>query len=180
MQLYHLDMTLNALTGPTQEQIVVQNQWAATALDCYHSNSKVLIELDIDGSATVANLEWDSNISKATMKEKTDMAHFGGIALAWFVMSVLSDFHYVEQTEIGTGCDYRFRKVQTSDDDLNFLDDFHYVEISGILEESPSNTLTGRIKRKHEQLDKGGMRGKTSSVVVTLFSQPKTVKQIHR
>lgn len=180
MERLHLDLTKNKLKGPTQEQIITCNQWAATAFDKFHSDSNTVIEFNIDGSITNVILEWDSNFSKSAMKEKIDMANHGGVAMAWFVMSVLKDYTYVEQSEIGDGVDYRFKSVEPDDDDLNFLDDYHYVEISGILEESKTNTLKGRIKDKHEQIKKGGKKNKSSSVIVTLFKTPTTVKEIHK
>lgn len=180
MTSYHLDITQAKLSGPTKEQIIVHNQWAATGFDRYHKDSKAVIEFDIDGTVTEANLTWDSSFSKAAMKEDKDIANHGGVAMAWFVMSVLQNFGYVEQTEIGDGVDYRFRKEEPADDDLNFLDDYHHVEVSGILQESKTNTLKGRIKDKHDQIRKGGKRDKPSSIIVTLFSQPKTVKETHK
>jgi hypothetical protein len=180
MEKYHLDLTKQKLSGPTIEQIVTHNQWAATAFDKFHSDSKAVIEFSIDGTATKANLEWDSNFSKAAMNEEIDMANHGGVAMAWFVMSVLQDYVYVEQSEIGDGVDYRFKKAEPTDDDLNFLDNYHYVEISGILQESKTNTLKGRIKIKHEQIKRGEKKDKTSSVIVTLFNTPITVKEIHK
>lgn len=180
MEQYHLDLIKTKLKGPTQEQIVTCNQWAATAFDKFHSDSKTEIVFSIDGTITKAILEWDSNFSKAAMKEKIDMANHGGVAMAWFIMSVFQEFNYVEQSEIGDGVDYRFKSAEPDDDDLNFLDDYHYVEISGILEESKTNTLKGRIKDKHEQIKRGGKKDKSSSVIVTLFKAPTTVKEIHR
>lgn len=180
MNQYHLDTTKTKLKGPTTAQIETCNQWAATALDRYHLNSEAGIIFDIHGISTEAQLVWDSNFSKAAMKEEKDMANHGGVALAWFAMSVLLDYGYVEQTEIGDGVDYRFMKKEPDDDDLNFMDNFHNVEISGILQESKTNTLKGRIKDKHEQINRGGKRNESSSVIVTLFSQPKTVKEIHK
>jgi len=177
---YHLGLTLEKLKGPSNAQIITHNQWAATAFDRYHRDSKATIEFDIEGVKTIASLSWDSEFSKSAMKEEKDMANHGGVAIAWFVMSVLQDFLYVEQSEIGDGVDYRFSKAEPSDDDLNFLNDNHYVEVSGILEESKTNTLRGRIKDKHEQINKGGKNDRPSSVIVTLFSQPKTVKEIHK
>ena len=114
------------------------------------------------------------------MKENKDLANHGGVAMAWFVMAILLDYKYVEQSEIGEGVDYRFMKSVPNDDDLNFLDDYHYVEVSGILEESSTNTLNGRLKTKHTQITKGSRRLEPSSVIVTLFSVPKTVKEIHK
>lgn len=180
MNGFHLDLTKTKLKGPTQEQIVTCNQWAATALDKFHSQSKAEIEFIIDGKSKKVILEWDSNFSKSAMKEKIDMANHGGVAMAWFVMSVLQEFIYVEQSEIGDGVDYRFRNTEPDDDDLNFLDDYHYVEISGILEETKTNTLKGRIKEKHEQIKRGSKNSKTSSVIITLFNAPITVKEIHK
>jgi hypothetical protein len=180
MPQYNLEITKTKLTGPTNAQIESCNQWAATALDKFHSNSEADIVFDIHGILTNVKLVWDSKFSKAAMKEEKDMANHGGVALAWFVMSVLLDYGHVEQTEIGDGVDYRFIKNEPDDDDLNFMVNFHYVEISGILQESRTNTLKGRIRDKHEQINRGGKRNEPSSVIVTLFSQPKTVKEIHK
>lgn len=180
MEEYNLKETSEKLSGPTKEHIIVNNNWAAIAFDRYHQNSKVEIEFILHGISQRAILSWDSSFSKAAMKEDKDMANHGGVAMAWFVMSVLLDYRYVEQSEIGEGVDYRFMKSEPDDDDLNFLDDFHYVEVSGILEESKTNTLKGRIKDKHSQIVKGSKRDEPSSVIVTLFSTAKTVKEIHR
>jgi hypothetical protein len=180
MERLHLDLTKTKLKGPTQGQIVTCNQWAATAFDKFHTDSNAEIEFIIDGKNIKAILEWDSNFSKSAMKEKTDMANHGAVAMAWFVMSVMQEFTYVEQSEIGDGVDYRFKSVEPDDDDLNFLDDYHYVEISGILEESKTNTLQGRIKDKHKQISRGGKKDKVSSVIVTLFKTPTAVKEIHK
>jgi hypothetical protein len=180
MEQYQLDETINTLTGPPKDHIRVHNYWAATGLDRYHKDSSAEFEFTIDGEVKHAKLSWNSNFSKATMKEDKDIANHGGVALAWFVMSVLLGYNYVEQSEIGDGVDYRFMKSEPKDDDLNFLDNYHYVEISGILQESKTNTLKTRIKDKHEQIMRGGKRDEPSSVIITLFSAPKTVKIIHK
>lgn len=179
MQELHLSLTKERLKGPSPEQIIFNNQWAAVALDRYHTESTASLNLEIDGINSEITLKWNSDFSRNAMRERIDMANHGGVALAWFIMSILMEYGFVEQSEIGDGVDYRFKKSETDDDDLNFLDDFHYVEISGILEESRTNTMKGRIKDKHDQIDKGKKRDKSSSVIVTLFSKPKTVKEIH-
>ncbi len=180
MKNFDLNQTLDKLSGPTQDQIKVNNQWAAVALNRFHKQSKAKIGFSIDNNFEEAWINWDSNFPDAGMREKTDMANHGGVGLAMFVMSVLLDYSYAEQSEIGDGVDYRFKKFEPNDDDLNFLKDYHNVEVSGILEESTSNTLTGRIKSKHDQIDRGGRRNEPSSVIVTLFSEPKTVKESHK
>lgn len=180
MEEYDLNQTINTLIGPPKEQIIVQNFWAATALDKFHNNSSVEFEFVIHGESKRAILHWNSEFSKLAMKENKDIANQGGVALAWFVMSVLLNYKYVEQTEIGDGVDYFFRESAPNDDELNFLENNHYVEVSGILEESETNTLRKRIKDKHNQISKGNKSGESSSIIVTLFSKPKTVKEFHQ
>jgi hypothetical protein len=180
MEKYSLNQTIDHLSGPPKEQIIVQNYWAATAFDTFHKNSMAEIEFLIHGVSQKAILNWDSNFSKSAMRESKDIANQGGVALAWFVMAVLLKYSHVEQTEIGDGVDYRFTKAEPNDDDLNFLNDYHFVEVSGILKESQSNTLLGRIKKKHDQIKRGGKHNEPSSVIVTLFSVPKAVKEIHK
>jgi len=177
---YHLDLLLEKLSGPPKEHIIFQNYWAAIGFDRYHQNSKTEIEFVVDGKSIKAMLSWNSNFSKVTMKESIDIANHGGVAMAWFLMTIILGYTYVEQTEIGDGVDYRFMKAEPTDDDLNFLDEYHYVEISGILEESKTNTVKSRLKIKHDQINRGGKRDKPSSVIVTLFSHPKTVVEIHK
>lgn len=180
MQEFNLRQTIDKLSGPPKEQIIFHNYWASTAFDRYHKDSKVEIEFVIHGHSKRAILLWESNFSKAAMKEDKDMANHGGVAMAWFVMSVLLNYSYVQQSEIGEGVDYRFMKSEPNDDDLNFLDNEHYVEVSGILEESKTNTLKKRIEGKHKQIMKGSRRDESSSVIVTLFSIPKTVIELHK
>lgn len=179
MDEFNLNQTITLLAGPPKEHIIVHNFWAATALDRYHKDSKTEYEFILHGKSIRIILNWDSDFSKSTMKEDKDMANHGAVAMAWFVMSVLLDYHYVEQSEIGDGVDYLFFHSEPNDD-LNFLDNYHFVEVSGILEESKTNTLKTRIKEKHQQIKKGRKRNETASVIVTLFSIPKTVKEIHK
>lgn len=182
METYNLNQTIDKLKGPTKEQIAFYNQSAAVALDKYHIGSNEVFEFIIDGQKKTALIEWDSSFSKVAIKERKDIANFGGVSLAMFVMSVLLEYKYVEQTEIGDGVDYRFLKDEPNDDNLNFLEDpnFHYVEVSGVLEESKTNTLKKRVQDKHRQIIKGAMRNENSSVIVTLFSKTKVVKEVHK
>jgi hypothetical protein len=177
---YHLNQTLKSLSGPTDAQIISNNQWAATALDLYHNNSTAQITFQIDGKSQTLKILWDSDFSKDAMKEKRKMAEEGGVAFAFFVMSVIAGYKHVIQSEIGNGVDYRFKKNKPDEENLNFFDESHYVEVSGILEEKDANTLSRRIGDKHDQIERGSMREKSSSVIVTLFKVPIIVKEIHK
>lgn len=176
---YHLQTTVSSLEGPSKEQIIVFNQWAATALDKYHKESKASFVFRIDGKEHNIILSWESRFTKNAMKERKKMAEEGGVALAMFVMSVLLDYRYVEQSEIGDGVDYRFIKDIPDPNSLNFLANNLYVEVSGLLEETPTNNLANRIKIKHAQIEKGFKHGEPASVIITLFNNPVTVKEKH-
>jgi hypothetical protein len=76
MEEYSLNQTNNVLSGPTKEQITVQNQWAAVALDRFHNDSKAVISIKTDNEIKKVKLSWNSNFSKSAMKEEIDMAHF--------------------------------------------------------------------------------------------------------
>ncbi|MCL1671690.1 hypothetical protein [Elizabethkingia ursingii] len=179
METFDISIVAEELKGPTKEQIAFYNQHAIVGFDKFHKNSEVEYEFVIDGEIRKIKLQWDSNFSKAGIKEKRDIANFGGVAMAYFVMSILFNYKYVEQSEIGEGVDYRFLEVEPADDDLNFLDNGHYVEISGILEEKGSNTLKNRISQKHSQINNGTRCSEKSSVVVTLLKKPLTIKEVH-
>jgi hypothetical protein len=173
----HLNETLSLLDGPTREQIIVCNQWAAVAFNLFHSGSAVSLILDSDGTVGRIDLEWDSAFSTSAMRERKKMAEEGGVALAFFVMSVLAGYRYLIQTEIGEGVDYCFFTEKPTS--ANFLQGGHYVEISGILEEKGSNNLPGRVENKHDQITRGTHRGEKCSVIVTLFKAPYTIKESH-
>ncbi len=179
MQTYRLELTLEKLKGPSREQVSVNNQWAIVGLNRYHKDSKATIHFRIDGNVDQALLVWNSDFPQAAMKEEKYIAFHGAEAMAWFVMSVLMDYQYVVQSEIGDGVDYCFMKNEPHEQEENFIAQPHYIEISGLLEESKTNTLERRINEKHEQIKKGKKCNEPSSVVVTLFQQPITVKELH-
>lgn len=174
---YNLSQTVDLLDGFSKEQIIVFNQWAATGLDRYHKDSKATFKFLVDGEEKTLTLEWDSNFSKDAMVERRKIAEEGGVSLAMFVMAVLLDYRWACQTEIGEGVDYRFQKARPSIE--NFLANSHHIEVSGLLEESKSNTFKDRVKIKLGQIRKGNKQGQECSVVITLFSDPKTIKEAH-
>jgi hypothetical protein len=178
IKAYHLNQTVNSLKGPSKEQIIVFNQWAAVGFNLFHQGSSAAMDFTVDKNPIKIKLSWDSEFSADAMKERKKIAEEGGVSLAFFIMSVLLGYKYLQQSEIGEGVDYRFQKEEPATD--NFFADSHYVEISGLLEENGSNTLLNRIRDKHKQIGKGIRRDQPSSVIVTLFESPITVKELHR
>jgi len=185
MKKYNLNDTLKYLEGPSKENIIDKNQCAALALGLYHKNSTTSIKFKVDNNDfDEVLLEWDDTFPKGGWVEPKNIAEQGSVALGFFLMSILKDYRYVIQTIQGTGVDYLFKKNKPDEDNLNFLEikcdeGDHYVEISGILEETSSNTVAKRLKFKHQQISKGSRCSSPSSVIITLFKVPLTIKEIH-
>jgi len=115
---FHLDDTLMNLAGASREQLTVFNQWAAVALNQFHQNSTAALRFRNETDDEDINLNWDSNFPQDSMRERKNIAENGGISLALFVMSVLLDYKYVHQTEIGEGVDYGFQKSRPISDNF--------------------------------------------------------------
>ncbi|MDP2235026.1 MAG: hypothetical protein Q8J88_01210 [Bacteroidales bacterium] len=178
-QQYNINETLEKLSGPTPEEIIVKNQKAITALDLFHKSSRAKFKFSIDGTLHKTEIAWDSNFQKNASRDKRQLAENGAISFAWFLMSVLLDYSHLEQTEQKDGTDYFFMKEIPPEDDLNFLKNSHYVEISGLLEEKGSNTLKKRLKDKHGQISRGRKADQPSSVIVSLIKFPNVIKDLH-
>lgn len=174
---YHLDQVVDNLKGASKEQIIVFNQWAAVGLNKYHQDSVAQFHFVIHGKETALKIRWNSDFEQASMRERKHIAEDGGVSIAFFIMTMLLDYKYVMQSEIGEGVDYSFHKLYPDDD--NFYKDGHFIEISGILQQSETNTLEKRIKDKHAQIKKGSRKDGSSSVIVTLFNKPLAIKEIH-
>lgn len=174
---YHLDQVIEKLKGASKEQIAVFNQWAAVGLNQYHPDSVANFDLIIHGETIKASIKWNSEFPQYAMREKKHIAEDGGVSMAFFIMSVLLDYKYVIQSEIGEGVDYSFHKLAPEDD--NFYKECHYIEISGILEQNDTNTIDKRIREKHNQIKRGSRNNGSSSVIVTLFQKPLSIKEIH-
>jgi hypothetical protein len=108
--VHHLDETVKELKGPSREQLIVWNQWAAVALNKFFQNSSAHFYFVTDGKQISITLNWNSNFPQDAMREKKNIAENGGISLALFIMSVIFDYRYLHQTEIGEGVDYGFQK----------------------------------------------------------------------
>ena len=70
---YHLDLTLQKLKGPSREQIIVNNQWAAAALDSFHIGSTVEIEFDLEGKDGLDSIVRDGRNAICDARPRTGM-----------------------------------------------------------------------------------------------------------
>lgn len=173
IKAYHLSTTSESLGGASKELITVNNQWAAVGLDKTHDNSKARFTISIDGKQREIDLKWDSTFPKDGMRSKHNIAEFGGVSLACFVMTQILDYNYLMQSEIGEGVDYRFVKVENDEDDPYNLEGIH-VEVSGILDGIQKDIDT-RVKIKHAQIRKGTHSDESCAVLISCLSFAKSI-----
>lgn len=174
---YHLHTTTETLQGASKELITVKNQWAAVGLDQSYDNSQANFTVSIDGTSHQLLLKWDSSFPKDAMKNKHNIAEFGGVSLAFFVMSQLLNYNYLLQTEIGEGVDYWFTKIEELDDTV-LEGDGIYVEISGILDGSEAD-IGRRRKKKHQQINNGSRRNEPAAIFISCLSLAKLEFETH-
>lgn len=176
---FHLDDTIKHLVrGASPESILVNNQWAAVGLDDFHGNSGTEFLFRIDGVEERVVLKWNSDFERLSMRETKYIAEHGGISLTYFLMSVLLGYKTVVQTEIGDGVDYMFAKEEILNTDDIFSFDGLFVEVSGIYD-GDSNSVQGRVRTKHGQIDAGERRTSNAAVCVTCLRTAETQLEKH-
>jgi len=186
MKEYYLKETLEQLEGASYAHITDKLQCAVVALNMFHKSTEVSIKFKIDNKVEEdVLLKWENDFQTGGYRERRDIAEHGSIGIGFFLMSILQGYHYVIQTEQSSGVDYQFKKTTPNEEEENFLNpdcgnETHYVEISGLLEESKTNTIARRLKYKHNQINKGSMCSADSSVIITLFKTPLTIKETHK
>lgn len=174
---YHLNTTTEKLQGASKELLIVNNQWAAVGLDQAHKASKANFEISLNGVTQTIALNWDSNFPKDAMKSKHNIAEFGGVSLACFVMCQIYDYNFLVQTEIGEGVDYWFTRIEEPTEDVLEREGL-YIEISGILDGQQAD-IDKRIKKKHSQIDNGTHGSEPSAVIVSCLNMAKTAFEYH-
>lgn len=96
-------------------------------------------------------LNWSTKVNKNGYKEPVKYTEKGAEALSFFLATRYTEYEIVQESTIGTGFDYwlGYGKNHKNYDPLNFFN--ARLEISGILKETTSNSLTRRIAEKKKQ-----------------------------
>lgn len=171
-----MTLTLEDLTdaliyfSPIQSQGFTEN--GIVALEHHKHTSICAMQLEGDFSDCV-DLSWSTTVIKNGYKEKKKFTEKGAEAIAFLIATSYTDFEVVEEASIGTGFDYwlGYNEENENYDPDNFLN--ARLEISGILKETPQNTIESRIKSKKEQTKPTDGTGLPAYISVIEFSNPK-------
>lgn len=137
-----------------------------------NQNHKSNVELVVIGDyKNRFTLEWETTPNKSGWFEPKVIAENGSIAIAFFMVTELTDYQVVQQSIIGSGFDYwlGYKEDHPEYDPYNFLN--ARLEISGINKGSRGE-LNRRVKQKLQQVGVTDYLKIPAYIVVTEFSNP--------
>lgn len=177
MRVLNLDILKEGLPGITKAAGNFLYEAALVALA--KKGHSAGVTLQVSGEIKVEiQLVWRQELSEneiSTWKENRDAANFGAIGIALLLMNQVVGFSSFEIGTQGTGIDYWMSKEKPDAGALHMINKEARVEISGILSETPSNTLKMRVKLKKKQITASDGTGLPGWVVAVEFGTPKTI-----
>jgi hypothetical protein len=141
---------------------------------CFHLTghaSGVRLAVHYNGLIRQADICWTGQISQQLLMAHGDLkkaTDFAACTIALMLVRELTEYTAIEQSAEGTTIDY-YLTEQQPDNDLIF-NRAARLEVSGILSETPNNTVDGRIRRKTRRLKPES--DLTDFIVVVEFSKP--------
>jgi hypothetical protein len=129
--------------------------------------------LTVDGyQKTTFNLSWKQITSLAGWHDNDVVAENAAIAVAFFLITELTEYTIIRQAAKGNGFDYwlGYKKSSPKFDPNNFLK--ARLEVSGIFSGDESDLQT-RVRRKLRQVDRSASWGLPAFVVVVEFGNCK-------
>lgn len=117
-------------------------------------------------------LEWTKQFKKARYVEETEITKNAAEAISFFLSKELTPYSIVYGAKIGTGIDYwmGFDEDDERYNAKNFIQ--ARIEISGINEESKTNTVAGRNEIKRKQSNKSDSTGYPAYISIVELKTP--------
>lgn len=115
---------------------------------------------------------WDGEITTQLInayRDRGKFTDFGACTIALLFIRERTEFTAVEQSVVGTTIDYYLAPQDQQDDTLIFNHSVR-LEVSGILVESPDNTVDDRIRDKMRRLR--SQKHDRTLIVIVEFSRP--------
>jgi len=170
------DLVLEAL-----EQIPVVRRTAPfyqekcmVCLDNQGHASEVALDVEFGESNTVFRVLWSGQVTEEMKQSHADLqeaVEFAACAITFLVVPALTEMTIVEQASRGTTVDYYLAPKDR--DDCLIFNRTARLEVSGILRETESNSVEGRISDKLRRL-KPNPRGEMPTFVsVVEFGRPR-------
>ncbi|HFC77060.1 MAG TPA: hypothetical protein ENJ27_02420 [Candidatus Moranbacteria bacterium] len=168
----NLDTLKLGLMGLTKEFGNFLHQACSVCLDNQKHQSGVKMNLKTSKLEKSIQLIWNSEINSQILRNWNDLqeaTEYAATGIAIKLAELESDSTCIERSSKGSGFDYWLgEEVETG-----LFQKKEVLEISGILQESPSNSLKSRISSKKKQITNALKLHHKAHVCVIEFANPK-------
>ena len=167
----NLDSLKDETMGLTEEIGGFMLQACMVCLDNQGHRSDVNFELSGIHQVNIS-LKWEKEVSQRIRRNWSDLqeaTEYGAVALAIICAKQFSSYNTVERSTIGTGFDYWLGE----EDEWGVFQRKARLEVSGILKETASNTVTRRVREKLNQVKIANEEDLEIHVFVADFKTPK-------
>ena len=170
-----LESLADGIPAITDEMVGFYKQ---NCMVCFHHNghkSGVRLRVKHGDEDEYRRVLWSGEVTEEVLRaiaEPTQATNHGACAIALLLLRELTEFTAVEQAVIGTAFDYHIAlkgRLKGQSDDLPFNDTTR-MEVSGLRNETPSNTVKRRLKEKIDRLKPKGSL--PALIVIVEFSEP--------
>lgn len=120
----------------------------------------------------VITLNWSQKVNSKVKRNWSDLqeaTEYGATGIAISLAEKYSEFDTIERSSKGTGFDFWLGE----EDEIEIFQRKARLEISGILNESKTNTVSKRVKLKINQVKASNNLGLKAHISVTDFNSPK-------
>ncbi len=150
-------------------------QAAAVALTTNQHSSGV--ELKLRGSfEETFQICWTETINDTVLKgwaDLRDAAEYGAVAIAILALLELGEYNYFGRMHQGMGFDYWIDFTDEEASEANMQEKKARLEVSGILKQTPSNTIRMRIGLKKKQVKNDNFTELPALIAIVEFGIPK-------
>jgi hypothetical protein len=173
MKILNLDTLSTNIPVITNEGAGFYKENCMICLDNQGHISGVGLSVDYRGNNDRFDIVWTGHVTDPLKNAYRDLIRatdYGACAIALLLLRELTDYKAIEQAVIGTTVDY-FLISDYGDDTLIFNHSAR-LEVSGILKESPMNTVRARISAKQRRLKPSTTL--PALIIIVEFSNPKS------
>ena len=172
MTVFTLDELKDTITLFSAIQADFWSENSIVALE--HNNHESGCLLNVTGDQTEEiQLQWTTVIVKNGYQEEKKFIEKSAEAISFFLCRKYTEYNVIQESCIGTGVDYwlGYDENHQSYDPMNFFN--ARLEISGINNETPTNTVASRVKVKTKQTTPSDGTALPAYISIVEHSTPK-------
>ncbi|HFA47536.1 MAG TPA: hypothetical protein ENJ95_00805 [Bacteroidetes bacterium] len=177
MKTIHLDQLKAGLPGITKAIGAYLAEAAAYCLDAQRHKPGVVLKVEGSFEAEFS-LRWTDVIDDRTKQawaDEKEATEYAATAIAILLVRELTEFELSKRLRQGDRADYFLAKKNAP----SALAPEGFLEVSGIFEETPGNTINMRLGIKKANIDKIQGREKTAIIIVVALNIPKAKIIVH-